>query len=75
MHKGCPSWSAHGKWRPTGPGGGVLNGSNVSTLQVPSVTHHTRWVVIAQRAFLYPTLLWAATQGPQVTMSSIEISR
>ena len=43
IYRGCPSWNAHGKGHPTGPGGGAYqkSGSNVPTrgYHWPRVTH------------------------------------
>ena len=51
VYRGCPSWSAHGKERPTGPGGGALKGFKVPTPRVPLVPRYACWLILAQSTF------------------------
>ena len=64
--RGCPLWSAYGKGRPTGLGGGAhQKWVQCSNSRVPLVSRHAcRFILTLAHThashFLWPTLLWAA---------------
>ena len=66
MFRGCPLQSAHGKGRPTGPGGGAhQKWAQCLNPAVPSIRRYTCWITLTHIcAFSEPTLLQPAKGCP-----------